>query len=197
MYKRQGHITQNEIRELLSPLYLPFWVLSCAIYVVVTHLVFTKPSMEELRAKILADSKPNRRLDQFLGVNSAVSFSLQATIVSMIITVAISRTEIFDNSPLIMTLTLLSVAGSWVLTAQTFAVENFREWIRGEAITLRGIKEPEYQDFWHSSLLTSTLLSVTATYDERKGRNRLSWQAVLALLFNTIVLAMAVAFLMR
>lgn len=193
----QESITRDELRAFIIPLYLLFWVLSCAVYVVVTHLVFTRPPMAELREKILADTQPARPLQRFVGINSAVSFALQATLVSLIITVAISRTTAFDHSALIMTLTLLSVVGSWVLTAQTFAVENYREWIRGEAITLQGIDEPEYEDFWHSSLLTSTLLSVNTTYDDRKGRRRLSWQAVVALLFNTVILAMAVAFLMR
>lgn len=93
-------------------------------------------------------------------------------------------------------MTLTSVAGSWALMAQSFALHYYRGWIREKDPELPGIDSPTYEDFWHYSLMVASQLGATAAFQTRASRKTLHAQAILALFFNTVVIAMVVSFMM-
>lgn len=77
--------------DLLVSLFLVWWLLSCALYLVTTHIVFTRVPEKQLHERVRVEPRKPTFWSRVFGVDSAVSFSTQAAVLAVIVTVLISR----------------------------------------------------------------------------------------------------------
>lgn len=182
--------------RVFVPFYLVFWISSSCIYIWMTHRILVTTPPEDMRTAEQSKPKRTRMWHKLLGYSSETSFALQAAFASVVLTIAISRISYFDDKTIIILLTLVSVACSWVLAAQAFASSYYRLWLRGELLDIQGIDEPNYSDFWNASLTFSSQFGTTVKFG-RAAQRILRNQSIIFLFFNGAAIALVVALLLR
>lgn len=173
------------------------FVLSTLVYVVWTHLLFTRAPRERTR-RIGAEQM--RRgpgvLARLLGFGSTENWALSATVVAIVVAIATAITDSGDTGWLMPVAVLLTAAASWVTMVYAFALRYFRLDAAGEPITFDIEEEPEFQDFVSMSVMVSAVAAMSAgTPRTRTGLNAVRAHTCIALVFNALMIAMTVSLL--
>ncbi|NLE96574.1 MAG: DUF1345 domain-containing protein [Propionibacterium sp.] len=184
------------VDELLVPYYLLLWVVGALLYIVLTHVAFTRLPADVVQGIASGQHEKFSWWQKAMGASGAASLSVQAAVMSTLLTLLVSQTDQYRGSIWIITLGLASVAGSWAMMVYSYALHYYRLWASGEAVELDDA-QPRFDDFLTLSILTATLHGADTKWRSGRARRSLRTQVVLAFVFNTVVIAMTVSLILR
>ena len=116
--------------------------------------------------------------------------------VAVALALLLARLQRVTDSTSLMLLGTASVVAAWAIVVQSFAVEYHRMWLVGDPMRFEHDDRPEFDDFVTTSIHIATLLSCDVRFGARRARRIVRTQGMLALLFNTVVLAMVVSIIL-
>ena len=177
-------------------IYLVFWVISCTAQVALTHLVCTRLPEEALRDEARRVRQGIRPWERWLGAMGPVWASSLTSMVAVALALLLARLQRVTDSTSLMLLGTASVVAAWAIVVQSFAVEYHRMWLVGDPMRFEHDDRPEFDDFVTTSIHIATLLSCDVRFGARRARRIVRTQGMLALLFNTVVLAMVVSIIL-
>lgn len=177
-------------------IYLVFWIISCTAQVALTHLVCTRLPEEALRDEARRVRQGLRPWERWLGAMGPVWASSLTSMVAVALALLLARLQRVTDSTSLMLLGTGSVVAAWAIVVQSFAVEYHRMWLVGDPMRFEHDDRPEFDDFVTTSIHIATLLSCDVRFGARRARRIVRTQGMLALLFNTVVLAMVVSIIL-
>ncbi|MDU7360560.1 MAG: DUF1345 domain-containing protein [Propionibacteriaceae bacterium] len=177
-------------------IYLVFWIISCTAQVALTHLVCTRLPEEALRDEARRVRQGLRPWERWLGAMGPVWASSLTSMVAVALALLLARLQRVTDSTSLMLLGTASVVAAWAIVVQSFAVEYHRMWLVGDPMRFEHDDRPEFDDFVTTSIHIATLLSCDVRFGARRARRIVRTQGMLALLFNTVVLAMVVSIIL-
>lgn len=188
--------TDDAFRHL-GPVYLVVWIVNSVANLVLTHLVHRRLEPEQQRAMASGANRRPSWWEKLLGVFDAATMGTYTALVAAVLTLWIAISRQYREDLVVVLLCVVSVAASWALTVQAYAVHYLRLWASGEEVDL-GVEQPyRYDDFLTLAVQMGTLHGGDATIRSRPMRRATRTQMVVSLFFNTVVLAMLVSLLMR
>lgn len=194
-----GGLTRDEITQASILIYLLGWPLFLAIYLVWTHIIFTRPIPQGgLHAQ---QHRPQRWWLRIFDYGDATIWTLSTTAVAVVLTITISQNATYRGDWLYTTLVMLSVASSWASMLYAFALQYFR---LGSSAPVHGTThftfglngKARFGDYLTLAILLSTMAAMVSA----KVHSRRAWQLVranvlFAFTFNTVIVAMMVSLL--
>lgn len=177
-------------------MYLVFWIISCTAQVALTHLVCTRLPEEALRDEARRVRQGLRPWERWLGAMGPVWASSLTSMVAVALALLLARLQRVTDSTSLVLLGTASVVAAWAIVVQSFAVEYHRMWLVGDPMRFEHDDRPEFDDFVTTSIHIATLLSCDVRFGARRARRIVRTQGMLALLFNTVVLAMVVSIIL-
>lgn len=178
-------------------IYLIFWVISCFAQVTLTHLVCTRVPEEALRDEARRLREGPRPWERWLGVMGPVGASSLTSMVAVVFALLLARLQRVSDAASPALLGTAAVVGAWVIVVQSFAVEYHRMWLVGDSMRFEHDERPQFDDFLTTSVHIATMLTCDVRFGTRHARRIVRAQSVLALLFNTVVLAMVVTIILN
>lgn len=177
-------------------IYLVFWVVNCFAQVTLTHLVCTRLSEEALRDEARRVREGLRPWERWLGAMGPVGASSLTSMVAVVFALLLARLQRVSDSASLVLLGTAAVVAAWVIVVQSFAVEYHRMWLVGDPMQFEHDERPQFDDFLTTSVHIATMLTCDVRFGGRRARRIVRAQSVLALLFNTVVLAMVVTIIL-
>lgn len=197
-----GHLTLHGPTEVagmttqLVAIYLVFWIINCFAQVTLTHLVCTRVPEEALRDEARRVREGLRPWERWLGAMGPVGASSLTSMVAVVFALLLARLQRVSDSASLVLLGTAAVVAAWVIVVQSFAVEYHRMWLVGDPMQFEHDERPQFDDFLTTSVHIATMLTCDVRFGGRRGRRIVRAQSVLALLFNTVVLAMVVTIIL-
>lgn len=184
---------------MFVPFFLFAWALTAIIFVLLTHRVYTRLPDDELAAKSLLGNRRFSPLEKFFGAGSATVLATQSAGLAALIALVVAWSPGYRESTLMSVLALAAVVSSWLDVVYYYALHYLRLWAAGEPVELNlaPTEQPKFVDFLHYSISIATLLGGDMRFLTRRGRHAVATQALAAMAFNTIVLAITVALVVR
>lgn len=175
---------------------LPGWVAFCAIYCGLTHRVFAKMGPDEFRRtarqKALAEKK---WWHSMVGSTDPANWTVLGGVVATALVVILAQNGYSREDPIYIFLGLAVAAGSWVLMAYSYSLTYIRAHGAGEVVDFPFDEPPVFEDFLSHSVFVSTFLGPQARVRSRSVLNAMRTHALLAFMFNAVVVAMTVSLL--
>ncbi|WP_181064400.1 DUF1345 domain-containing protein [Pseudoclavibacter sp. AY1F1] len=208
-------------RYLVS-IFIVFWPLFAAVYLVWTHLAYRNADTVQLRVASRREAITKRRWwHRWVGYGGATDWTTAGAMIAVALTIAIAQEPAFRDQTIFVVLGLATVAASWALMVYSFALEYLRldstPEMRGEigvetdaaaeleaepASPRRGeivfpfADEPRFGDYLTLAVLMSTMAATaSAKITSRRGWRIARTNVVLAFAFNSVIVAMMVSVL--
>lgn len=185
----------------LMVFYLAAWPTFVAIYVLWTHLAYTRKGPRQLQSTARRERLALRRWwVKILGFGGASDWALIGALVAVALTVVVAQSPVFRDDWIFIMLGLLTVASSWTLMVYSFALEYLRlaTDLDGQGPHLElGIEgDPRFGDYLTLAILLSTMAAtVSATIRSRRAWTLVRINVLFAFTFNTVIVAMTVSLL--
>ncbi|MEU4532527.1 DUF1345 domain-containing protein [Micromonospora ureilytica] len=202
-----GFFTQVGNPELVGSLqfvaiiYFGSWALYSGTYVALTWLALRGADGATLREWLTENraGRERRRATERLtgsgGPLGAVTFC--AVAIGAVVAAAV-RPELREN-PVVVVLAVVVVVTTWTLIAVVFAVHYAREDAQDAGFAFPGTdpqNPPGLSDYWYLAVQVSTAYnSADVTVTTRHLRTAVSAHAVVAFVFNTVLIALLVSLL--
>lgn len=202
-------------RYLIS-IFIVFWPLFGAVYLVWTHLAYRNADSVQLRVASRQERITKRRWwHRLVGYGGATDWTTAGAMVAVALTVAIAQEPAFRDQTIFVVLGLATVAASWALMVYSFALEYLRLDATPEASDKAGAnsgvgpsshrrgeivfpfdEEPRFGDYLTLAVLMSTMAATaSAEITSRRGWRIARTNVVLAFAFNSVIVAMMVSVL--
>ncbi|MGO2751271.1 MAG: DUF1345 domain-containing protein [Pseudoclavibacter sp.] len=209
--RRLGVEIDDYWRYLVS-IFIVFWPLFGAVYVVWTHLAYRNADTVALRVASRRERATRRRWwHKFVGYGGAVDWTTAGAMVAVALTIAIAQDPTFRDQTIFVVLGLATVAASWALMVYSFALEYLRLDAEPEAdaggvragraarrseIVFPFPDEPRFGDYLTLAVLMSTMAATaSAEITSRRGWRTARTNVVVAFAFNSVIVAMMVSVL--
>ncbi|MCR2812126.1 DUF1345 domain-containing protein [Microbacterium sp. zg.Y1090] len=181
--------------------YLFMWPSFGAVYLVWTHLAYSRHDVATLRWRTQRELQAQRRWWwPLVGFGGASSWTLSAALAAVFITVVIAQTPEYRGSLLYVALGLLCVACSWALMVYAFALQYLRlqvGTIDADHIRLEVGSPATFGDYLTLSILLSTMAAtVSASVRTRQAWMLVRTNVLFAFTFNSVIVAMVVSLLL-
>lgn len=168
----------------------------CAIYCWLTHRTFTRMDAAELRERGSAAARHTERWwHSFLGTTDSTGWTVFAATTATVLVLILARNEYIRDDPAYAFFGLGAAAGSWLLMAYAFALTYMRAHSVGEGLEFPFEGDAEFGDFLSHSVFVSTFLGPQAKVRSRAIQSTMRTHALLAFMFNAVVVAMTVSLL--
>lgn len=192
-------VRMTDTRDLLSTVYLAVWPVFTVIYLVWTHLSYSRRKPHVLRGIARREHRLEQTWQRVLGFGNASSWTLSSALVAIVLTVVVAQNPTFRENLIYIVLGLVSVASSWALMVYSFALQYLRlhSQIGGDRhLTLQVEDDPRFEDFLTTAVLVSTMaVTVPATMHTRRAWRVIRTNVVFAFVFNSVIVAMMVSLL--
>ncbi|MGO1563071.1 MAG: DUF1345 domain-containing protein [Actinomycetaceae bacterium] len=176
---------------------LAFWIVFAFTHVALTHSVYSRMTVPELRRHAAREERRRRTWwRSLLGDNSAETWAVQGALLASLHLLTIAQTQRARESGRIRLLGLAAVAGSWALMVYSFAIRYVRLDATGARLGFDLDGEPRFGDYLTMSVLTSTLVGANVRCRTSEAWSALRTHSLLAFVFNTIIVAMTISLLM-
>ncbi len=183
----------------VSALYLTYWIVYCLVYTITTLHTFRRADGAAL-ARWFRESRAGRqrrRVFELLTLASgpAGSISLCVAALAAVIVFAISADQ--RANPLLIFLTFLVVACSWMLILISYAVHYARENSNETGFVFPGEDRdgpPIFTDYVYLAAQVATTFSTSdVTVERRPMRRTVTVHSIAAFAYNTVVIALIVS----
>lgn len=213
--RRLGVEIGDTARYLVS-VFIVFWPLFGAVYLVWTHLAYRNADSVQLRVASRRERITKRRWwHRFVGYGGALDWTTAGAMVAVALTIAIAQDSAFRDQTVFVVLGLATVAASWALMVYAFALEYLRldavpdaeadqegvgnvkrGVVRRSQIVFPFEEEPRFGDYLTLAVLMSTMAATaSAEITSRRGWRIARTNVVLAFAFNSVIVAMMVSVL--
>lgn len=185
-------------------IYLAYWILYCLLYLWLTYRLFRRRPGSTLQVWLAESERARRRrrlvdaLSSSSGPSAAVSFAGVALLAVVFVAV---RAEL-RTDPLILGLSVGTVACSWLLMTVAYALHYAREYVHAGGLDFpedpaERDPGPTMGDFFYLSVQVSTTFSTSdVTVLSRAMRQTVSGQSLVAFTFNSVIVALLVSLLL-
>ncbi|PPG39992.1 DUF1345 domain-containing protein [Pseudoclavibacter sp. RFBA6] len=214
---RLGVEIGDSVRYLVS-IFIVFWPLFGAVYLIWTHLAYRNADTVQLRVASRQERITKRRWwHRLVGYGGATDWTTAGAMVAVALTIAIAQEPAFRDQTIFVVLGLATVAASWALMVYAFALEYLRldataatesavglegapaleqECARRPEIVFPFEEEPRFGDYLTLAVLMSTMAATaSAEITSRRGWRIARTNVVLAFSFNSVIVAMMVSVL--
>lgn len=175
---------------------LPGWVAFCAIYCGLTHRVFAKMGPDEFRETAQSKARAdNKWWHSWVGSTDPAGWTVLGAIVATVFVVVLAQNGYSREDSIYIFLGLAVAAGSWVLMAYSYSLTYMRAHGAGEVVEFPFDEPPVFEDFLSHAVFVSTFLGPQARVRSRSVLNAMRTHALLAFMFNAVVVAMTVSLL--
>ncbi len=183
----------------VSALYLTYWIVYCLAYTITTMHTFRRADGEALAQwfRESREGRRRRRLFELLTLASgpAGSVSLCIAALAAVIVFAISADQ--RGNPLLIFLTFLVVACSWMLILISYAVHYARENSNEAGLAFPGEDRdgpPVFSDYVYLAAQVATTFSTSdVTVERRSMRRTVTVHSIATFAYNTVVIALIVS----
>jgi uncharacterized membrane protein len=175
--------------------YIVFFV----VYQVMTQLVMRRASGAQLAewARQTAPRTRQQRWVQLLTFSGARSWAVSAALLALISVLAIGLFADLRGNVVILVSSLLAVAAGWTMIAYAFAVAYLRQDVAHGGLQFPTEAAPVWSDYLYLAVQVSTTFSGSdVTVSNTEMRRLVTTQAVLAFVFNTVIVALLVSALL-
>ena len=184
------------VPDYVIQLALPGWVAFCALYCGLTHRVFARMGpgefWETARSKARVE---NKWWHSLVGSTDPASWTVFGGVVATGLVVLLAQNGYSREDPIYVFLGLAVAAGSWVLMAYSYALTYMRAHGGGEVMDFPFDEQPVFEDFLSHAVFVSTFLGSQVRVRSRGVLNAMRTHALLAFMFNAVVVAMTVSLL--
>ena len=182
-----------------SALYLMYWIVYCLAYTITTMHTFRRADGEALAQWFRESREGRRRRRMFelltLASGPAGSVSLCVAALAAVIVFAISADQ--RGNPLLIFLTFLVVACSWMLILISYAVHYARENSNVAGLAFPGEDRdgpPVFSDYVYLAAQVATTFSTSdVTVERRSMRRTVTVHSIATFAYNTVVIALIVS----
>jgi len=197
----RGDLGRLDPLSFAIDVYLFLWPSFGAVYLVWTHLAYSRQDVETLRLRARRELDVQRRWWwPLVGFGGASSWTLSAALAAVFVTVVIAQTPAYRGSLLYVALGLLCVACSWALMVYAFALQYLRLQAGAdgvEHIEMEMAGPARFGDYLTLSILLSTMAAtVSATIRTRQAWMLVRTNVLFAFTFNSVIVAMVVSLLL-
>ena len=188
----------DSLLPFLTVFYLVFWSAFVTIFTAWTARVMRGRSLAELREHAKAEVKDSKkRWVRWSGFKGAAGLSVTAGGVSMILAIMLTRFDLTRESPLWLLLGVWTAAVSWEYMVMMYASDYMELDLAEEGVRhfrFQYTDDVVFNDYLSLAAFTSIMGSMSpAEPTTRKGWNMVRSNAVVAFVFNTLVIAIVVA----
>lgn len=182
--------------EVFVTMGLGGWVSFCAIYCWLTHRTFSRMDSSELRARARAAAQQEERWwHAFVGSTDSAGWTVYGAGIATVLVVILARNDYVSEDPAYVFLGMAVAAGSWVLMAYSYALTYMRADADRAALEFPFEEAPVFGDYLSYSVFVSTFLGPQAAVRSREIFSTMRTHALLAFVFNAVVVAMTVSLL--
>lgn len=167
-------------------------------YLVLTLWVFRGARGAELTRWLIATQKRERsaRFIRWLSGGGAGTLSSQASLLAVIAIVIVSFNPELRSQPALLVSSVAVVVASWTLIVVSYAVQYAREQAALPAFEFAGSADARMSDWYYLSVQVSTTFSTSdVAAVSHRARRLVTTHAIIAFVFNTIVVALSVSLL--
>ncbi|MGO3152495.1 MAG: DUF1345 domain-containing protein [Galactobacter sp.] len=197
----RGPVGDREEASLIIDFYMIMWVSFTAVYLVWTHLAYSRRGPQELRVSARTEQQRGRRvLMRVMGYGGPSSWTMGGAIVAIIITLWIAQSPSHREQPFYIIMGIVIVACSWALMAYGFALEYLRL-AMGSSDEVNHLELAVEDGARFGDYLTlAVMASAMGSTDIARVRSRTAWTVVrtnviLGFAFNSVIVAMMVSLL--
>ena len=176
-------------------LYVAFFV----IYQVMTQVVMQRASGPQLAewARQTAPRSRQQRWLQLLTFSGARSWAVSAALLALLSVLAIGLFADLRDNLVIVVASLLVVASGWIMIAYAFAVAYLRQNVAKGGLQFPTDAAPVWSDYLYLAVQVSTTFSGSdVTVSNTAMRRLVTTQALIAFVFNTVIVALLVSALL-
>lgn len=186
---------------LVVTVYLGAWSVYSLLYAGLTWAVLRRADGDRLAQWLTEDRsarRRRRRIENFAGTAGPVgAVSFCAAAIGAVVAAAVLP-QLRDD-PVIVSLAVLVVAASWLLTVTVYAVHYARENAQHGGLEFRGADvegPPSLTDYTYLAIQVGTAYNgADVTVVSRAMRRTVSVHAVVAFVFNSVLIALLVSLL--
>lgn len=180
--------------------YLGSWPLFAVIYLVWTHIAYSRRGPRALGTTSRRERALKRRWWSVLfGYGGASSWTLTVAAITVFITLLIAQNPEYRSSMIHVVLGLLCVASSWALMVYAFALEFLRvnSVDDGAHVELKTGDDMLFGDYLTLAVLLSTMAAtISASIRSREAWLLVRTNVLFAFVFNSVIVAMVVSLLL-
>jgi uncharacterized membrane protein len=180
---------------VLLIVYLVYFV----VYQVMTHVVMQRANGAQLAewARQTTPRTRQQRWMQLLTFSGARSWAVSAALLALASVLAIALFADLRNNVVILVSSLLVVGSGWTMIAYAFAVAYLRQNVEHGGLQFPTDAAPVWSDYLYLAVQVSTTFSGSdVTVSNTAMRRLLTAQALIAFLFNTVIVALLVSALL-
>ncbi|KAA9130075.1 DUF1345 domain-containing protein [Microbacterium caowuchunii] len=171
------------------------WVLFALVYLVWTHLLFTRADASDLRR--IADIQHHRRpspVQLLLGFGSTGTGTVNAALFALFAAVGTAMVGTGTEHPWRLALVLCTVASCWAAMVYSFALRYLRLDAAEDAIEFDIRESPGFGDFLSLSVMISSVGALSGgTPRARTALTAMRTHTLFAFVFNAFIVAMTVS----
>ncbi|WP_424465343.1 DUF1345 domain-containing protein [Pseudoclavibacter helvolus] len=124
---RRLGVEVGDVWRYLVSIFIVFWPLFGAVYLVWTHLAYRNADTTALRVASRREHSTRRRWwHKLVGYGGAMDWTTAGAMVAVALTIAIAQDATFRDQTIFVVLGLATVAASWALMVYSFALEYLR-----------------------------------------------------------------------
>lgn len=180
--------------DILLASFALMWLIFTVLYLIWTHRLFARMSSGQLREVAAVQGRSKASLsDELSGLGGASSWSVNAAVTAVLASVALMMFS--DRLPHLLApaLAVGMAASSWATMAYAFALRYLRLDAQGACFDFVVERPLRFTDYLSHSLMVSTLSGAAATPTTRPALHAQRTHAVLAFIFNAVVVALTVS----
>ncbi|MFI6317468.1 DUF1345 domain-containing protein [Nonomuraea sp. NPDC050556] len=172
---------------------MAFWDVYATTYLVLTWLAYRNRTLQELHA--LAKTSRLRGMNRFLAFEP-LRLSQGAALLAFGVTIAaMPQADQTGAGALVIVLSAVAVVTSWMILQAGFVTHYLALHAEHGGLDFPGDEEPGAADFAYFAFSVGTTFGTTdVTVTGRRIRRQVLVHGVLAFLFNTLILAVAITF---
>ena len=173
---------------------LAVWDIYAALYLLLTWLTYRGRGPSELQTMAVASRR--RRVTERAFASTPEQISQFAAAVALIATlIVMPQAQRLGVSPgLVLGICIVAVLTAWLMLQSGFAIVYMAVYSEAGGLEFPGDEEPQLVDFLYFAFSVGTTFGTTDVTVTRRGiRRQVLVHGVLAFLFNTLTLAVAVS----
>lgn len=181
--------------EIVFAAFCGAFALFFLVYLVWTHLVFSRATVEELeRVSAAQQRRGASSLSKLIGMRTAEEWSMSAAFIALFVSGAAAILGAREGGLWLPLLVLLTVATAWATVVYAFALRYLRLHAAGERIAFDIDEDPAFSEFLSMAVMVSSVGAMSAgTPRTRAGLTAVRTHTFISFAFNALVVAMAVS----